>query len=80
MPLADRSGITMTVDISSGCEMFQSHEISILDKVHNGIRVSIVRRLFIPLLNNEQVVLILVGIGCHLLLLGSHPLRVQVKV
>ena len=80
MPFADRSRLTMTVDIPSGCEMFQPHEISILDKIHDGIRVSVVWRLFIPLLDDEQVVLVLVGIGSHLLLLGSHTLGVKVEM
>ena len=80
MPLADRSRLPMTVNIPSRCEMFQSHEISIFDKIHDGIRVSVVRRLFIPLLDDEQVVLVLVGISSHLLLLGSHTLGVKVEM
>ena len=80
VPLADRRRLTMTVNISPGCEMFQSHEVSILDKVNDGIRVSVVRRLLIPFLDEEQVVLILVGVGGHLLLLGSQSLGIQVEV
>ena len=80
MPFADRSRLTVTVNIPSGCEMFQPHEISILDKIHDGIWVSVVWRLFIPLLDDEQVVLVLVGIGSHLLLFCPHTLRVKVEM
>ena len=78
--LTDRSGFSMTVNISSGCNMFQSDKISVLDQVHHSIEICVVGRFLVPFLDHKEVVLILVSIRGHLLLLGSHTFWIQMKV
>ena len=60
--------------------MLQSHKVPMPHKLDWGLEISDVLGLLVPLFDNKQVVLILVGIACDLLLLGPHPLRIKVEV
>ena len=68
----------MRVNISFRGGVLESDEVSISDQLHLGLRV--VLHLLVPLLEDKVVVLVLVRVGGHLLLLGTHTLGVEVVV
>ena len=74
----------MGVDVPLGHGVFQPDQISVPQKLDLRQLLPLLGEhgdvLLVPLLDPELVVLVLVGVRGHLLLLGTHPLGIEMEM
>ena len=51
--LADWCGLSVAMYVPPGGDVLQPHQVAVLDQVHDGVWVRVVRRLLVPLLDHK---------------------------